>query len=564
MLKKMKINKRLTVSFIMVSAIVSVAAVLGCIACAVLSSQYANVLRDFGFAQGDMGKAMTVFADARSATRAVIGYSETEAVESAISVYDTKKAAFQEYMDTMKQNLTTKEEEDCFAEIAEHLEKYWEMNAQIIELGQTEDEGMGLRAQQLATTQLDPLYEDIYGDMATLMNLKVDEGNAKEAVLRNMAVIVIIAIIVIIAMSVGISMMLGKRMANGISKPIQALSDRLVEFAKGDLSSPFPSTDAEDEVATMVDVAANMAENLSAIIGDAGELMGLMANGNYKIQSKIPERYVGEFEALILAMRQMNNQMNETLRQIENTAEQVAAGASNLAEASQSLAEGATEQAGAVEEMQATIMNLTEGVLQTSDRVDDSYEQASKYAKEAQNSKEEMGSMVQAMGRISETSLKIGNIISDIEDIASQTNLLSLNAAIEAARAGEAGRGFAVVAEQIRNLAEQSAASAVDTRQLIESALQEVEEGSRIADRVASSIDEVVEGVYAIAETSKNIKVTTTAAAEGMRQAELGINQISEVVQSNSANAEESSATSEELSAQSETLNELVQRFILK
>ncbi len=171
--------------------------------------------------------------------------------------------------------------------------------------------------------------------------------------------------------------------------------------------------------------------------------------------------------------------------------------------------------------------------------------------------------MVEAMARIDDTSQKIGNIISEIEEIASQTNLLSLNASIEAARAGEAGRGFAVVADQIRQLAEQTSKSAVDTRELIEGALQEVSEGNQAAEKVSASLNHVVEGIEQIAQSSKSISTVSRDQADAMEQAEQGVNQISEVIQSNSAAAQESSATSEELSAEATSLDDLVGRYVL-
>ena len=175
-----------------------------------------------------------------------------------------------------------------------------------------------------------------------------------------------------------------------------------------------------------------------------------------------------------------------------------------------------------------------------------------------------MNVMTEAMTRIDETSKKIGDVITEIEDIASQTNLLSLNASIEAARAGEAGKGFAVVADQIRTLAEQSAKSAVNTRALIEGTIREIETGSKAATRAAEAIVGVVEEIHAIAETSKKLSENSESQAESMKQADAGVARISEVVQSNSATAEESSATSEELSAQATNMNELVGQFQLR
>ena len=175
-----------------------------------------------------------------------------------------------------------------------------------------------------------------------------------------------------------------------------------------------------------------------------------------------------------------------------------------------------------------------------------------------------MAVMTEAMGRISETSLKIGAVITEIEDIADQTNLLSLNASIEAARAGEAGRGFAVVADQIRTLAEQSAKAAVNTKALIEGSIHEIEVGNKAAERTAEVLSSVVEDIHAIAQTAKGLSEVSKQQAESMEQAEEGVARISEVVQSNSATAEEASATSEELSAQAVSMDELVAQFRLR
>ena len=289
-----------------------------------------------------------------------------------------------------------------------------------------------------------------------------------------------------------------------------------------------------------------------------------MSNGNFNVDSECADAYRGDLTDLYVSITNMNINVSKALAEVESISDQVNSGASNLAEAAASLAEGATDQAASVEEMLATMNTVSDGLKYTAQSVDEAYIQALNCATDAQNSHQEMNNMVESMNRITETSKKIENIIAEIEDIASQTNLLSLNASIEAARAGEAGRGFAVVADEIRDLADQSAKSAVDTRELVNNTLREIEEGSRVANKTADVLYGVVDAIQKIAETSKTLSENTQVQAEAVEQADMGIARISEVVQSNSAAAEESYATSEELSAQAATMHNLVGQFELK
>ena len=562
-LNEMRIQKRLTTGFIITTAITSIGAILGIIALIFISNRYTYALQNYGFSQGDIGKAMIMFADTRSSTRGIISYDDEDLIASMVESYDTNKQKFENYWDTVHNTLTTSEEEAIYQSINNLLTNYWTKENEVIALSNTTDQAQKTQAQTVMNDTLAPMYEEIYSQMVNLLNINVDEGNALDNKLNILGIIILAVIIIVVIISVIVSTKLGIIIAKGISEPLIALRNRLITFEQGDLSTDFPVVDSQDEIKDMTETATEMADSLKSIIYDCNYILGEMSKGNYGITSKAKEKYVGEYSGLINAMRNLRDLMIETLQQISDASEQVNAGSNNLAQAAQSLAEGSTDQSAAVQELQATIANITSGVEKSSAKTEDSYQEANKYATEADQSRVEMEAMMTAMSRINETSQKIGNIISDIEDIASQTNLLSLNASIEAARAGDAGKGFAVVADQIRKLAEQSTQSAVDTRQLIESSLAEVEEGNKAAQRAADSIESVVDGIKSIAETSQELSQISQEQATAMEQAEQGINQISEVVQSNSATAEETSATSEELSAQATSLNELISRFIL-
>lgn len=561
---ELKIRERLSKSYLQVIFIASISAIVGIIALLVMTRMYNNALNNYGFSQGDIGKAMTAFSGARSEVRAAVGYMDEDIISDAKDMYYTRKDSFQQYLDDIESSMVTQAGKDAYNQIVKDLDGYWDLSDQLIEEGSTTDQEISKKVQRREADELGPAYQVVYNDLKNLMNIYVQKGDQIESVLAVMEIIAVIIMIAVIILSILSGRRYGNQIADGISKPLQQISERLKTFAEGDLDSEFPEHDAKDEVAEMIETARKMADNLNVIISDSGKLLNEMADGNFAVATEHEERYTGKFNDLLIGIRNMNRKIDESLRQVEETAEQVSLGSGNMAEAAQSLAEGATEQAGAVEELQATIADITANVEHTAENLQKSHADARKYADDADHSREQMHAMVEAMQRISESSMKIENIISELEDIASQTNLLSLNASIEAARAGEAGKGFAVVADQIRKLAEQSAASAVSTRELIEGSIHDVEEGNKAVALVSETLDEVIKGINDIADTSKSLSENSQSQATAMEQAEQGVNQISEVVQSNSAMAQETSATSEELSAQAETLDNLVRQFTLR
>lgn len=562
--KGLRIEARLKRAFNIIIGIASAALVIGILCLMVVVSNFEKAMENYALPQGDIALFMNEYAECRSNTRGIIGYEDQEEIDLMVAKHETRVENTYNRLKEFKSTMVTKEGKAAYAKIETALEAYFAKEAEVIALGATTDQELCRQAQNMAINELTPLYEALDAATLELMDINIDKEHKMEVLCEALEIGAIVLMVVLVVVTVVISKRIAHIISKSISKPLSELSDRFESFAEGDIKTEFPTSKADDEIADLMNSSHDMAERLQMIILDVEKLCAEMSSGNFNVESECADAYLGDLEALYISINEMNLNVSRALREVESVSGQVNAGANNLAEAAQSLAEGATDQAASVQEMLATMDTVSEGLKNTVASVDEAYQQALQCANDAKLSYDEMHNMVESMNRINETSKKIENIIAEIESIASQTNLLSLNASIEAARAGEAGKGFAVVADEIRQLAEQSAKSAVGTRELVNNTLYEIGEGSKIAYKTADVLTGVVNAIQQIAETSKTLSENSQVQAESVEQADLGIARISEIVQSNSAAAEESFATSEELSAQAMTMHELVSGFKLK
>ncbi len=352
-------------------------------------------------------------------------------------------------------------------------------------------------------------------------------------------------------------------LTEAIVEPIYQIQEAVRKIKDGNFEVNV-QYEGKDEFGELVKDLEDACAHVHRVLTDAGYLLGEMADGRFDVASQAEDCYVGDFENLLLGMRKLNRQLDGMLKDIHLSSGQVKVGSDQLAGSAQDLAEGATVQASAVEELAATVDGVTDLSEESAKNAIEAANSAMSAAEEAKKTREEMNELTAAMERITNTSKEIENIIVAIEDIASQTNLLSLNASIEAARAGEAGRGFAVVADQIGKLAADSAQSAVTTRELIGKSLDEVEEGNQIVEKSMDAMSTVLANMESFANTASESAEAFKTQVEMLKQVESGIEQITLGVQNNSATAEETSAVSQELAAQATGLEEMLEKFVLR
>ena len=440
-------------------------------------------------------------------------------------------------------------------------EKYRAASDEILQLSR---EGKQQDAAKLMTGEVYKEYTAFAEKLTTLR----DEFQAELDRAKTMAnVCTVIIFIVIVAAGLAIAVvttLIGGIITNSITKPVKQIEEAVASLRKGELSNVEMLTyESEDELG---DTIKNLKEAMGILADYVSEISAevkAIAQGDLTRNGDDITDFLGDFSELKVSLLYILKRFNSTLTEISNLAEQVSSNASEVEEASKSLADGATEQAGVIEELNATIDTVVNLSADTAKETQSASARVKASANKANEEKEKMNDLLMEMEHITEISKEIGNIITDIEDIASQTNLLSLNASIEAARAGEAGKGFAVVADQIGKLAADSANSAVNTRDLIDKTLVEIEKGNTITRTTADAFNQIITDMESFAEIAENTMEKANSQAESLGQIGQGIEQLSGVVQGNAASSEENTAISVNLAEGAAKMNERVNIFKL-
>ena len=440
-------------------------------------------------------------------------------------------------------------------------EKYRAASDEILQLSR---EGKQQDAAKLMTGEV---YEE-YTAFAEKLTILRDEFQAELDRAKTMAnVCTVIIFIVIVAAGLAIAVvttLIGKIITNSITEPVEQIEAAVASLRKGELSNVEMLTyESEDELG---DTIRNLKEAMGILADYVREIsveVKAIAQGDLTRNGDDITDFLGDFSELKTSLLYILKRFNSTLTEISNLAEQVSSNSSEVENASKSLADGATEQAGVIEELNATVDTVVDLAADTAKETQNASARVKASANKANEEKEKMNDLLMEMEHITEISKEIGNIITDIEDIASQTNLLSLNASIEAARAGEAGRGFAVVADQIGKLAADSAKSAVNTRDLIDKTLVEIEKGNMITRTTAESFNQIIADMESFAELAENTMEKANSQAESLEQIGQGIEQLSGVVQGNAASSEENTAISINLAEGAAKMHDRVNIFKL-
>ncbi|MDR0935891.1 MAG: methyl-accepting chemotaxis protein [Oscillospiraceae bacterium] len=570
-MKNLLISQKLIVSFIVVIVISVIIGVVGIIGMLQLDTAQSAMYNSNTAPLGDLAEAQQLFQRIRANVRA-------NEVNGLTNVPDSAKTTTAQTEDFQKQFVAALDKFDAtivatelktrFKSMRDSYNKDYvpfikEINDMCLVLA-NDDENKTTDDVIAKINSMGTLSTQISDDLDWCMNFKIQQAAEKDAEGSSLFNSLLILIIVIIVIAAVASIIIALYISNLISKPLQFMAGALKQVGDtGDINF------SDAEWATAAKFGDGKDETAQAIAAFGGTLQQFVYYGEQLHAVAVNDlthdiKVLGDRDTIGNAMKTMLANLNEMFSEINGATGQVHTGAQQISDGSQALAQGATEQAASVEELSSSINEVAGKTQENADLANRAADLSAAVRDNAQKGAEQMDAMMNAVKQISDASNEINQVIKVIDNIAFQTNILALNAAVEAARAGQHGKGFAVVAEEVRSLAAKSADAAKDTGVLIENSIEKATLGAKIADETSASLNEIVSGINESTVIVRQIADSSAEQSAAIKQINIGIDQVAQVVQQNSATAQESAATAEELSGQSSMLDELVGRFQLK
>lgn len=557
-LKDLKVSKKLTISYAIILTLLIMSCVVSIVDFIRLGGQI-ETFYDGPFTVNDSASVINSnFERMQKSVYRSISNTDSEIVKEAITDARNCAAIIQEELPVVKAHFLG--DQQIIDRLDAALAKLAPMREHVLTLA---SENQKAEAADYMEHNNILAIQEAQAELNSLIESGNKKGETLVSGLREKQAMAVFTVILLGGISVAVSVVFGIYITRGITQPVTELEQAARAMARGEFSAVRVAYDSRDELGSLAGDIRSMVKTLTDVLQNETYILNEMAEGNFSVHSEKDEYYIGEFEQLMRSMKKISRGLSELLLQISRSADNVAAGSEQVSSGSQNLAQGTTEQAASVEELTGMMSEISDQAYRNSRDAQEASEKAQMVKENATESSRSMQEMVKAMAEISGKSDEIRKIVKTIEDFSFQTNILALNAAVEAARAGDRGKGFSVVANEVRSLANQSSAASKSTAALIQSSLQAVENGRRIANETDNALAEVVSGIDNVSELLFHITDASSKQFDANRQVTENINLISEVVQTNSATAEECAAASEELASQAQLLKELVSHFKL-
>ena len=552
--KNMKVTRKLLLSFLTVILlyVISISATLvGVHSITGSFNEFYN--NSYQIVKESMNFRLNQYIVARNVLQII---SDRDLAISAETLSETE-ASMEVVDDSMKNLERLYKDKEMLSELKTRYEKLVTPREKVLNLLKTEkfDEAM-----KIYEKEYNPQAMETRTFLRQMETTTKEEADAYYQASEESSDTMLLVLIALAGITVLFSSAIWYLISKSITRPIQELKRSAEELAAGNLHTEISYT-AENELGSLAESMRMTIQALREYMSEIEKSMMLIGKGKLNYQTEV--EFKGDFIALKRSLDQISVMLSESMMKISNSAEQVSGGAQQISNGAQMLSQGASEQTGSIEELAANINEISETVKRNADDTVTASDLADAVEQEIMDNSTQMEAVTMAIAQIRQTSKDITGIVKEIEDIAFQINLLSLNAAVEAARAGDAGRGFSVVAEEIRKLATKTTDASKITAQLIQKSTKSVEEGSALIDASEQSLKHIVDGARDVASKIEQISQSNIQQANFIIQIRQSIEQISDIVQGNSATSEESAAASEELAAQAQILRELVSRFEL-